>query len=393
MSRYKTFFIIMVFLMTLILFLFIIEGAFMVKKYLEPWNSGYYTKYTDPRTQIIAHGILAASGHNMQSWKFVCDAKDFTSFDMYLESNRLVKEVDPNLSQAIISQGTMYEYMVIAAQKLGYTLKTDMFPDGEIPMNTSSDVINKQRIAQISLEPEQKNESPMYVQIFKPDTSRTKYLKSKLNDFELTKLKEINTLNDVRIVYVNTGENYDKLKNYVIKAAEIESEVPRLMAESSSLFRKNEKEKNKYGYGFSFEGSGMQGLKMHVFQTLLTLFPSMNSTEASKQNFMTQTKLAAENNGGFILIISKNNDRISQFNSGVLYSKLQLTAASLGFAVQPLSQAIEEYPEMRDMRTNIHKDFVNPGETIQMIFRIGIPINKVPFSMRMNVESFIEDVL
>ena len=133
----------------------------------------------------------------------------------------------------------------------------------------------------------------------------------------------------------------------------------------------------------------MSGLSMHGLQMLATLFPGMNSPDASKKTFLDQTNLAAENNSGFFLIVSSKNNRVQQFHAGVLYSKMQLKAGSLGLAIQPLTQSIEEYPEMTPTHDAIHKDMVNDGETIQMLFRIGKPTAQVPRSMRKDVGDFI----
>ncbi len=40
------------------------------RDYLDIWKKDFYRTYTDPRKQIIAHGLLASSGHNTQPWKF-----------------------------------------------------------------------------------------------------------------------------------------------------------------------------------------------------------------------------------------------------------------------------------------------------------------------------------
>ncbi len=374
----------------LAVFSFVAEGFYMHKSYLDPWNKDYYKKYNDPRTQIIAHGILAANGHNMQNWKFKYAPDNDKNFDVYLETNRLATEVDPYYTQATISQGTMFEYMALAGNKLGYDLKITLFPDGEYSRDASKEELKQKRVAHIELEKTEKQQSPLYIEMFKPDTYRVAYKKSRLSPGDMEILQSQNNFKNIRVVYIGKGEKYDKIKNYVIKSAEIESGIERIMRESIKLFRKNEREKNRYRYGFSFEGSAITGFKMHLMQALLTVFPGMSNLAAARDAFMTQTKMAAENNAGFFLIISKGNSRHQQFNAGRLYSRIQLTAHTLGLAIQPLSQAIEEYPEMKNIYDNIHKDMTEEGETILMLFRIGEPVSEVPGSMRMDVENLIE---
>jgi len=377
-------------LLIVIFVLFILEGAFMNKTYTEPWDKNYHKKFDDPRTQIIAHGILAANGHNMQNWKFKYDPNNDKAFDMYIETDRLVNEVDPYKTQAVITQGTLFEYMNLASESLGYSLNLELFPDGEYSNDISVENLNQKRVARVELKESQKRQPSLYNEMFKPDTSRVAYEKGVLSQEDVEKLKNLNNQDELQIYYLGEGEKYDQIKNYVLESAKIETGVERVMQEAAIIFRKNEREKNEYRYGFSFEGSGVHGFKMHLLQTLLTIFPNMNNLEAAKSNFMTQTELATKENSGFLLITANNNSRAQQFNTGRLYSKIQLTAHTLGLAIQPLSQAIQEYPEMKDIYQNIHNDIVEGNETILMLFRIGKPVSEVPKSMRQDVEKFIE---
>jgi len=54
----------------------------------------------------------------------------------------------------------------------------------------------------------------------------------------------------------------------------------------------------------------------------------------------------------------------------------------MGLAVQPLSQILEEYPEMASLYTQVHAEYAPNGETIQMLVRVGRPTQEVPRSMR-----------
>jgi hypothetical protein len=73
----------------------------------------------------------------------------------------------------------------------------------------------------------------------------------------------------------------------------------------------------------------------------------------------------------------------------MLYSRLTLTAHTLGLVVQPVSQALEEYPEMSKLYHGIHESYAPKGQTIQMLVRIGKPTEEVPQSMRRDVMDLI----
>lgn len=394
MKKILTSILIVIAILTIaVLVIFFFQGGFMKKTYLDPWEEDYYKNFSDPREQLIAHGILAANGHNMQNWKFKFDRNNDLAFDLYVEGERLAKEVDPFFTQTVISHGTLFEYMVIAGEQLGYNLKFEIFPDGEFSKNISNDELVSKRVAHIELDKAELKQNLLYKEMFKPDTSRVAYEKLNLLGKDINFLKDFKQKDyaqDIEFIYINEGENYNKVKKYVLEGATKEIETLRVMQEASEIFRKNEKEKNKYGYGFSFEGSAITGFKMHLIQMLLTLFPSMNNIEASKKSFISQTGMATNNNSGFILLVVDDNTRTKQFNVGRIYSDIQLKAHTLGLAVQPMSQSIQEYEEMKDIYNEIHREIVKEEQTILMLFRIGKPVSEVPKSMRRGLESFIQ---
>ncbi len=89
------------------------------------------------------------------------------------------------------------------------------------------------------------------------------------------------------------------------------------------------------------------------------------------------------------MILSNNNSRTEQVKSGMLYSKLVLTAHTLGIVMQPPSQALEEYPEMSALYQQIHAEYAPNGSTIQMFVRMGFATKSVPNSMRRDVNELL----
>jgi hypothetical protein len=124
-------------------------------------------------------------------------------------------------------------------------------------------------------------------------------------------------------------------------------------------------------------------------QGLVTVFPSLNSGKAASDMFIQSTRTSVDNTPAYTMIITNDNSRSSQVKSGMLYSRLILTAHRLGFVMQPLSQVLEEYPEMKEPYTSIHRDYASDGGTIQMLVRLGRPTKEVPQSMRRDVMDLI----
>ncbi|SFG55297.1 hypothetical protein SAMN05660649_01963 [Desulfotomaculum arcticum] len=363
----------------------IISGILEPPKYLEPWQKTYSQKFADPRMRLVAHGLLAANGHNMQPWKIRLDKNDNKVFYLYADSDRLTKEVDPYARQMMVTQGTFLEYIIIAGAELGYKTTVELFPEGNYNEQKLSESMKTNPVAKVTFEETEPKSSSLYDYMFWPDTNRAAYQSTMLTSEQIKQLATTNADINMSIKIFQDQENVDKLGSYAIKSAAIEAGVNRVMRESQTIFRANEYQKNKYRYGFSVEGQGTSGFMRHLAQGLVTLFPAMNSGKAASDLFIQSTRTSVDNTPVYTMIITDDNSRSSQVKSGMLYSRLLLTAHSLGLVMQPLSQVLEEYPEMKEPYSSIHRDYASTGGTIQMLVRLGKPTKEVPQSMRRDV--------
>ncbi|GFP76220.1 Acg family FMN-binding oxidoreductase [Clostridium fungisolvens] len=374
-------------LITLLLIVLTAGGAFVKEKYLEPWGKSYSDKFDDKRIKLISNGILAASGHNMQPWIIKLD-QDKDVFYLYANSDLLTTEVDPFARQTMITQGTFLEYLVVSGEHFGYKVNIDFFPKGQYDEQNLASSMKEKPVAKVTISEAKAKDSKLYDFMFLPDTNREIYEKTNLTKSQLDTLISLSE-EDVKIETFDDENNLKRLGEYAIKGAEIEANIHRMNEESDKVFRVNEYEKNKYRYGYSFEGQNITGMKKYLMQGLITLIPSINNEKASSDIYINSTKTAVENTPAYGMVITKNNSRIEQVKSGMVYSSLVLNAHDLGLVMQPLSQVLEEYSEMKDQYENFYKDYAEKGDTIQMFFRIGKPTKEVPKSMRRDVMEFI----
>jgi nitroreductase len=362
------------------------SGIYLPKKYYDAWNPEYHKHFSDARLQVIAHGLLAANSHNMQAWKIVLDESDKNGFWLYINADKLTPQVDPYSRQITISQGTFLEYVTVASEKLGYQADITLFPKGEFDDKGSIESIKSKPVAKVTLEPVTAAANPIYSMMFLPDTVRVAYQPGKL---PADLVSQMESLSSVKIVVYQDDANLEKLKEMAWESANIEAGVDRIARESAALFRPNEYEKNKYRYGFSLEGQGFSGINITIIEALLTLIPSMNTPQASNDSFLSGTRTALDNTPAFFMIVSMDNSRTTQVRMGMLYSHFQLVCQARGYYMQPMSQALEEYPEMKSIYEKIHAEYARPGETIQMLARVGKPIREVEHSMRLGVNDLL----
>lgn len=365
--------------------LLLISGIGMRRRYLEPWQRHYSQQFDDPRVRLAAHGLLAASGHNMQPWQIRLDANDPRVFDLHADSKRMTPEVDPRSRQMLVTQGTFLEYVRIAGLRSGYETDIRLFPEGEYDEGHLAASMDAKPAARLTLTEIAPQAEPFYEFLFLPDTNRGAYGPGALAPEAIALLESIGDDAGVQVVVFQNADDLRRLGSYAVRAAQVEAGVSRVMQETEDIFRANEREKNRCRFGFSVEGRGTRGAMLHLLQGMVTLFPSLNAGQAAADMFVKSTETSVEGTSAYAMIITRDNSRTAQILSGRGYSRMILEAHRLGLAVQPLSQALEEYPEMQALYDGIHRDYAPDGGTIQMLVRIGRPTREAPLSMRRDV--------
>ena len=80
--------------------------------------------------------------------------------------------------------------------------------------------------------------------------------------------------------------------------------------------------------------------------------------------------------------MTDGNDRVTQVNAGRAYARVQLAAAEFGVSMQPMQQALQEYPEVAAPHAEIRRllDAPQPARTVQMWARVGFapPVGPAP---------------
>ena len=163
----------------------------------------------------------------------------------------------------------------------------------------------------------------------------------------------------------------------------IEVETPRTFQESVDLFRIGKREVEANPDGIDFTGA--------VFETLgaLGLFTRESAGDTNSMGYRQGMAAVLENANtamGHVWMVSEGNSRADQIAAGGDWLRVNLAATSLGLGFQPLSQALQEYPEMEALYTEVHNRLAPDGGTVQMLSRIGYGPD-VPVSPRWPLEA------
>ncbi len=112
-----------------------------------------------------------------------------------------------------------------------------------------------------------------------------------------------------------------------------------------------------------FEVMGATGL----FTREVALDTSSQAYKAGLEAVYANTDTAM----GIIWLVTEGNSRPAQIATGADWLRVNLSATAAGVAFQPLSQAIQKYPEMAALYTDLHARLAAGDGTVQMLARIG----------------------
>jgi hypothetical protein len=367
-----------------------VGGAFAPSRYLEPWAADYLENFDDPRVQLVSVGLLASSGHNMQPWLVRLDS-DPNVFYLYADGSRLSPAVDPLARQVMVSQGAFLQYVTVAGQQLGHPVTVELFPDGDYDETDPQSSMASTPVARVTLSSGASTSQPTWDSLFRSDTNRAPYTDAPLTEQQRGGLADLDRDSEATLSILTQQQDLDSLGKLAIEGSTIESQSAAATVESNAVFRSSEYLKNESRWGFSVEGQGTTGAMKYLIQGLITLIPAMNSDDVGAQRQIDLTTAAVAATPAYGIISTPANSRQHQVEAGMLYSRFDLTARSMGLVMQPLSQVIQEYPAMAAPYAAVHDQYAPGGDTIQMIVRVGTPTVEYPQTMRRDVTDLILD--
>jgi hypothetical protein len=330
-------------------------------KALVPWQNAGTAQYAEPRMHALSYAILAPNPHNRQPW--LVDLSKDNQITLTVDTNKLLPHTDPFSRQITIGLGCFLEVLRMAAAEDGYRADINVFPKG-------SDVtaLDQRPVAVIDMfKDESIQPDPLFAHIFER--------RSLKEPFDTSKPVASDILNRVADAakYTNTSTSNDdavvaNLRKLTRDALTIEMDTPRTHKESVDLFRigKAEIEANPDGIDFSgpmFETMGFLGL-MTREGTLDT--NSIEFAEGKKALYaQTDTGMA------YLWVVTKTNTREDQINAGRDWVRINLATTGENVGLHPMSQALQEYAEMKLLYDQIHADLAPEGGTVQMFGRLG----------------------
>lgn len=337
-------------------------------KALQPWSDAG-VKYTEPRMRALSHAILAPNPHNRQPW--LVNLSNKNQIILTVDTNKLLPHTDPFGRQITIGLGCFLEVLRMAAADDGYRAEFDLFPEG-----SDQQKLDERPIAIITMNKDGSvKPDPLFAHVQERRSLKEPYDLGQIIPSDTLRNIEAVSQNQTRIAANNDVADVQTMRDLTHEAIKIEIETPRTYKESVDLFRigKTEIEANPDGIDFSgpfFEMLNFTGLMTRED----TLDPqSTNYSEGLKAVFaQTDTAMA------HVWLVTPGNSRIDQINAGRDWVRINLATTQEGVGIQPLSQLLQEYEEMKTLYDQVHTMLAPEGGTLQMLARLGYAERTAP---------------
>ena len=328
----------------------------------EPWRKAGQS-FGDARLDALAYAILAPNPHNRQPWWFELVGED--RIDVYADTTKLLPETDPFNRQITVGFGCVLELLRMAGAEKGYDVEITPFPDGEPQPN-----LNGNRMAQVRfVESSSVQADPLFTSVLQRRSLKEPFDPSRPVTAETLETLLASIGGSVPIAGTIEAAERERLIDLAWKGFLIEYETDATRRESIDLMRIGNR-----AIAASPDGIDLGGLPMGLMKLGGVITPEALDTKGTTayETGIDMYRDIIHSAKGFVWLKTPGNSRLDQMNAGRTWVRANLAAQSLGLGLHPLSQILQEFPEMREPYTAVHEQLqASDGETVQMLGRIG----------------------
>ncbi len=327
---------------------------------------------SDPRRWALAYAITAPNPHNLQPW--LADLREKDVITIRTDPTRVLPHTDPFGRQILIGHGAFLELLVMALAERGLGAEVTMWPEGELDASLKN--WDERPIARLRLLQGAKAD-PLFAQILKRHTAKSDYDTSRLVSSEV--LAQVLAGAGAERFGLKTGGTVDSarldpLRQLCWQSAQVELLTPRTVMESIALTRVGPAEILAHRDGISLNELPIRMINaVGLFDRTQPPAKGSQAEKTMLSRFEGHSRTAM----GFVWLFGPNR-RTDQLAAGRAYVRLQLKASELGLDVHPMSQALQEFPEMESHYARAHQLTLGlpapagPHDaTVQMFCRVG----------------------
>jgi hypothetical protein len=330
---------------------------------LLPWEELDHAPPADVRLDAFRHAILAPNPHNRQPWLIQLVGQDQAV--IFCDLDRRLPQTDPFDRQILIGFGCFLEIARIAAAQRGVSMEMVPFPEG-----FSAERLDRRPVASLRFAA---TGTATKDQLFAAIPNR----RSNKQPFDTARPVETSVLDALmahRSPQAEIGTSVDaalvqRLRTLTWGAWNTEFVTRRTWQESVDLMRIGKSEIDSSPDGISIGGPLLELLAMAgQFSREQLARPGTMAYRASADRYLPIMMSSM----GYAWITTPGNSRADQLAAGRAFVRMNLEAARQGLGFHPVSQALQEFPEMAKSFWDVHATLSAPqGARIQMLARLG----------------------
>lgn len=347
----------------------------------------------DPRRRALAYAITAPNPHNLQPW--LVDLRQASTIILRTDPQRVLAETDPYGRQILIGHGAFIELLVMALAKQGLASEVTLWPQGDLPIDLTA--WDARPVAQIVISQPSASASPdaLFGHILKRHTPKSDYDTARpVSPATLKALIDSNTAASVAAGGTVDAAQLVVMRDLCWQSAQVELLTPRTYLESSKLLRIGPDEILKNRDGISINSAFVRFADaVGMVDRTAPLTQGSSAYKTAMGRFEGHSRSAM----GFVWLTTAGNTRSQQIESGRAYVRIQLKAAELGVGVHPMSQALQEFAEMKPHYEKVHQlvagkpaPRTTTDTTVQMFCRLGYTASPAPATPRRPLARFVQ---
>lgn len=329
----------------------------------EPWRRAGEAE-TDPRRRALSFAILAPNPHNMQPWLARLDGAD--TITLFIDDTRLLPHTDPFGRQIVMGCGAFIETLALAAAADGHRCDITLWPDGEPGAS-----LDRRAFARVRLTRDPGvAQDPLARHLLARRTNRGSLDQTRpVSEAAMAAMRAAATASGAMRFGQTSAQTLAAFRKLAADAMVLEIRTPHTFQESIDVMRFGPAEAAAKPWGIVLDVP-MAGLLKRV--GILTPETLADTKSGSFKQGLDMQRAGAMAAMGFVWLAGVDNSRHTQIEAGRSYARLNLAATRFGVAMQPWSQALQEYPEMADLFVLAQSMTGASAEApLQMLARVG----------------------
>lgn len=341
---------------------------------------------TDPRRFALAHAILAPNPHNTQPWQVAFEGED--TMTLYCDLERRLPFTDPRDRQITLGCGAFTYLNWMAIRKAGHGCEMSLFPDGAPEPGARLDARPFARL-RVTDTPPIEAADPLIEHLKERRTNRNPYEDRAPSADALAAITEAAgswmdpppTDAQPRLSAFHEADptRVAALRDLVWRAFDRELRTRGAQEETYSWLRFGRDEVARHRDGLAIDGPMVPLFKALGF---LDREDFLNPDSTANKQAADDWRRKAETSPAFVWLNSTDDAATTRLLAGMAYARMNLAATSVGLAMHPWSQALQEYEEMADLYREAREILGAGDNTIHMLVRVGYAAPVAPSARR-----------